>query len=66
MIGITSKERTNLIKAWVEENNPKSYKHGQRPEGEKTPGDISVWARKKKKSSEEDPIDVLTSEWDNV
>ena len=66
MIGITSKERAILIEAWVEKNNPKRYKHGQRPEGEKTPGDISVWARKNKKSSEEDPIATLTSEWDNV
>jgi len=51
---MTESARYEMIDAWVKENKPKRYGHGERPEGEEPPN-LSVWgkSRKKKNKAEE-------------
>ena len=49
---MTEQEKYEMIDAWVEKNKPKRYKHGERPEGQEPPGDISVWRKRKKTAAE--------------
>ena len=47
---MSREEMTEMIEAWVKENKPKRYKHGERPEGQ-SPPDISSWGRGRRKKS---------------
>jgi len=46
-----SEQREKMIQDWVQTNNVKRYKHGERPSGETAPS-ISAWGRKLKTKAE--------------